>query len=147
MFLEQSHDFIIPSFVPYLGIPITLGLFILVSLIEAPILRRMIPNSRAWKDSFLMNIVSTLLGWVPSLLIFVYKSPHPIKNTNLNGEICFLGGWIVSVLSEGFVLKILERQSSSKRIFFASILANSLSYIVIVLIYYAFVIITQIDFF
>jgi hypothetical protein len=132
MFLTNHPDFtipILPNILLICGLPFTVLLFILVSIIEAFLLRWLIPEARAFKDSFLMNAVTTLLGWFPSILpgmvagglpqLLLYWIPI---------------GWLISVGVEGVVLRFLERSCPIRQVFLASLAVNSLSYLLLAIL-------------
>ena len=128
MFFSSNLDFTLPNFVLICGLPIVIVLFILVCVIEALILRRLIPEARVFRDSFLMNAVTTLLGWIPFLLPDMAAAGLP----NILPWIPL--GWLISIIVEGFVLKMLERSYPVLKIFTTSLVVNSASYLLLVIV-------------
>lgn len=103
-------------------------LFVFVLAIETSILEldgwKNVGNSSL--DAFLMNLASTVLGWI--LFIFV----------TLGGFLTVLAAWAISVVIEAVVLRLLRRGTLG-RVLRVSVLANAASYVVIALVFFGFV--------
>ena len=121
-------DIIIPNLYAIFAVPAAVGMFFVVCLVEALVLRWLLPNTKPWRDAFLVNLISTLLGWVTVIGRNPFESGLPQRAAWL------LGAWVLSVLVEGMLLALLERQASRNKIAVASLSANSLSYLLLALV-------------
>lgn len=120
------HDTGFPGAVLILGLCAAGSLVLLAAIIvlEGFVFRRMLPGARAWRDSLIANVASSLLG-IPIAWYVVEPLSHP-------GEewvyVFVVATWGLSVAVEGGILKLLERQLGWRKILSASVGANVLSY-------------------
>jgi hypothetical protein len=131
-------------------------------IIEGFILRLWLPTARAFLASLLMNLVSTIAGYVAAgLLLPILQS---LANNLLNLEtddpfflhydkvgphtmltfvLIIVVSWLISFLIEGGILLILEKSLSGKDVWIASLVANIASYIlpaVIILVWLTYMV-------
>jgi hypothetical protein len=113
---------------------------------EAAVLRRLIPHGRVTRDSFLMNLVTTVISYcglgvmvgVSARLterltgvgcIFTYQQ-LPEHVSTFSAIYLFIT-CATSVLVEGGILMLLERQYPVRRVWLASLVVNVASYAVL----------------
>jgi hypothetical protein len=131
-------------------------------IIEGFILRLWLPAARAFLASLLMNLVSTIAGYVAAGLFL--PSLQTLANTLLDLEtsdtfflhydevgphtmltfvFIIVVFWLISFLIEGGILLILEKSLSGKDAWIASLVANIASYIlptVIILVWLSYMV-------
>jgi hypothetical protein len=117
-------DFSIPD-LTFLFYPLAVLMLIPVVIIEALLLHWLLPSCHAWRDSLLMNLASTLLGWLPFLWPSMKAGLLPNRTAWL------LAGWAISTIVEGILVKLLERKIAAQKIALASLCANTASYLLI----------------
>jgi hypothetical protein len=132
----------------FLGVVYSPFLFLGVVAIEAVVLQRMMPEGRAIRDSFVMNFITVLLGFIgltpriletltgvhsPQWAFYYADSRMPTYLL-----IALLISWVLSVSIEAGVLVWLQSQYPARRAWWVSLVANSISYaglICVVLVY------------
>ncbi len=127
LFLSPPPDMGAGVIIALLGfvIGVAVLLFIGIVLLEAAILRQMDwPSTRAaLLDSFLVNLVTTILGLILGFWDAVFLSPG-----------MWVVLWVMSVVIEGVLLQIIKRQAVRKT-WEACLVMNIVSYIVLYVIY------------
>jgi hypothetical protein len=116
---------------------------------EAAVLRWLLPQGRSLRNSLIANLASGLLGFGGlalggtsffSLSEFLaertggdyYSAPGVALAAFL---LCILSMfWLVSVIVEGVVLMVLERDRPVRRVWLASLAANAGSYVAILIV-------------
>jgi hypothetical protein len=121
----------------------------LTILSEAGVLRWLLPGARPIRDSFLMNLVSGLLGFLglalggPSFFgiaeFFSTRTGGDYYTASVLAEAAFLLtimgiSWALSVVVEGGVLAALLRGRPGRRVWLVSLVANGVSYAAMLLI-------------
>ena len=120
------HDTGYPGAVLILGLCAAGSLVLLAAIIvlEGIVFRKMLPGARAWRDSLIANIASSLLG-IP----IAWYVMEPFSRPGEGWFYAFLvTTWGLSVAVEGGILKLLERPLGWRKILGASAVANVLSY-------------------
>jgi hypothetical protein len=146
MHLSSLPDFGAGYFIALLGTLALLVWAIPALFIEALLLWSLLPGScalRALFDSFVMNLVTTLIGYaIGSRWYFSDLYPWLAELAGLDGYydvgphtgafflIVLLIQWALSVLIEGLLLTWLEPKVARSRIWLSSLLVNVGSYIV-----------------
>lgn len=113
---------------------VVLAALLVIILIEAVVLRRVMPGVRPFRDSAVMNSASAAAA-LPVLIGWTFPrsgQPHrPISGYPSSGLQPFellAVSWILSVIVEGLILYILERDRRPRQMLRASILVNTVSY-------------------
>lgn len=121
-------------------------LFPLIIQGEAVVLRHLMPHGRATRSSFLMNSITTVISFCGLGTMMGISARLTEK---LTGADCIFTYWqlpehvftfaaiylfitcVVSVLVEGGILMLLERQYPARQVWLASLAANVASYTVL----------------
>ena len=143
MHLTSLPDFGAGYFIAALGVIALLVWAIPALFIEALLLWSLLPGSRALYDSFVVNLVTTLIGYaIGSRWYLVDLYPLLTRLAGLEGYydvgphtgafflIVLLIQWVLSVLIEGLLLTWLEPGIARRRIWLSSLSVNAASYIV-----------------
>ena len=85
-------DIIIPNLYAIFAVPAAVGMFFVVCLVEALVLRWLLPNTKPWRDAFLVNLISRIASKQ-------YKDTATIKL--LTGLVLFPLAWLVAALLVG----------------------------------------------
>jgi hypothetical protein len=115
-----------------LGFPLLILGFTILLLLEAILLRRLIPGIKALRDSIIMNITTIVLG---GILTFVFYDPIDsfLYEQSEFGVFFFLilTALVLSIFVESGILKVIEAKSSFTQIVGAATIANLASYAVL----------------
>ena len=116
-------------------------------ILEAFILKWKLPQARPFRDSFIMNLISTIAGYLTAGLFLNTFQSWAAGILNLEGDqfsimyyevgrhtlitfiLIILITWLLSVLIEGFILVLLEKNLDRRRIWQTTLTANIASYI------------------
>ena len=125
--IAPPHDTGYAALELLLGLCAVSSLVLLAAIIglEGLVFRRTLPGARAWRDSLIVNIASSILG-VP----IAWYAVEPLLDLDDWLIYPFLViTWGLSVAVERGILKLLERHLAWRKIFVASAVANLLSYV------------------
>jgi hypothetical protein len=116
-------------------------------LLEGVILKLGLLEARAFLYAFIMNLVSTIIGYFTAGLLFVSAQRWAITLLGIEGDpwmiayaevgdhtmiaflIVFIATWALSVVIEGGILSLLEAHLPKGRLWTTILIANLASYI------------------
>lgn len=119
MYVIPTPDTGLPYYAFVFGLGLTCVIFVVAWLVEALLLRRTLPGAHAFRDSFVMNLITTVLG-VP-LVVIVSVSRLPFWAI-------LLVDWLLTIAIEAAILRLLERGSAFRQTLRASAILNTASY-------------------
>jgi hypothetical protein len=119
MHFTPAPDLALPLYTFIFGLVITCVVFVVAWLVEALLLRRTLPAAHAFRDSFVMNLITTVVG-VP--LVFI------VSASRLPFWAILLVDWILTIAIEAALLRLLERGSTFRQTLRASAVVNTASY-------------------
>lgn len=125
--IAPPHDTGYPALGLFLGLCAVGALVLLAAIIglEGLVFRRTLPGARAWRDSLIVNIASSILG-VP-IAWYAVEALSDLDDWMIYPFMVI--SWGLSVAVEGGILKLLERHLAWRKIIVASAVANLLSYV------------------
>lgn len=144
MSLKPSLDMGVGVFY-YLGAGVgALYLLFVAFIIEGLLLWGLLPGIKAFRDSFLINFISALLGVICTAILFQitfadydgsYRIFYPDEATRqrmlyLPSRLILIL-WVLSVLIEGIILTVLEPTYRKREIWNAAIIVNIVSYLIL----------------
>jgi hypothetical protein len=117
-----------------LGIPLlgfafigagALVVLVVVIVLEAIVFRWMMPGGHSVRDSLIVNLVSSAIG-VP---VFIKVTPD---ESSPSMYALWAATWVLTVLIEAILLRLLRRQVRWTRVFLAAFVANVVSYALLI---------------
>lgn len=144
MNLKPSLDFGIGVGYFLVGGVGALYLFFVAFIIEGLFLHKLLPKSKAFRDSFLINFISALLGVICTAVLFqittadqeyffedIFYNTIPYQRILYYSSILIIILWVLSVLIEGIILTGLESAYRKREIWFAAFFINIVSYLIL----------------
>lgn len=127
--------------------PITIVLIALISLIEAPVFSALVYKKlgTAFIKSFIINLISTFLGFLLSSILMIISISYFYSFLTKNETfyifliLLFLICFILTFLIEACLLKIFSKNTAWKLVIKTSLIANIVSYGLILLLSLIFI--------
>jgi hypothetical protein len=126
MHFTPAPDTGLPYYALIFGLGLTCVMFVVAWLVEALLLRRTLPGAHAFRDSFAMNLITTVVG-VP-LVVIVSVSRLPFWAI-------LLVDWLLTIALEAALLRLLERGFAFRQTLRASAIVNTASYAMLILVW------------